>query len=160
MVVLSVDPIESAMAEAGLPPGFERGLAAYLVAARVAETALSAGIEVLVDAVSSVEPARELWREVASRARAAVHVVVCEADERVLRARSASRDRGFALGEPAARQWRLSAERLHDWYVSRTAPRDVLARRIRAWAGRRRPPRTAIRSLTSILVDRWRLGRV
>jgi predicted kinase len=99
-VTCSVDPIESAMAEAGIDPGFEGGLAAYLVAARIAEATLRAGLDAIVDAVSSVDPARTLWRSVAERSGSTLRVVVCEVDPAIQPTRLASRDRGLTCGEP------------------------------------------------------------
>ncbi|MFN8623470.1 MAG: ATP-binding protein [Chloroflexota bacterium] len=111
-VLLSVDPIESAMAEAGLPAGFERGLAAYLVARRVGEEALRAGLDVVIDAVSSVEPARSMWRDLAAATDADLRVVMCAVDDVVLRERLARRDRGLAAGEPS---WADVEARRAEW---------------------------------------------
>ena len=65
--VVSVDPIESAILEAGIDSDQPTGLAAYLVAEKLAEFVLSAGQNVIVDAVNAVEPAREQWVKLAQR---------------------------------------------------------------------------------------------
>jgi predicted kinase len=111
-VLLSVDPIESALASAGIPPSFERGLAAYLAAGQVAEDSLRAGLDVVIDAVNSVEPARDLWRGIAARAEASLRVVVCALDEREQRVRLASRQRSLASGEP---EWADVEARRAEW---------------------------------------------
>jgi predicted kinase len=66
--VVSVDPIESAILSAGIDADQPTGLAAYLVAERMAEAVLGAGVSVIVDAVNAVEPARHQWRKLARRA--------------------------------------------------------------------------------------------
>ena len=98
--VLSVDPIESAILRAGVTGSFETGLAAYLVAEACADAFLAAGLDVVVDAVSSVEPAREQWRGLAARHGAALRVIVCSLDPSVSLARLSGRTRGLALPEP------------------------------------------------------------
>ncbi len=66
LAVLSVDPIESAILEAGIDADQPTGLAAYLVAEKLAESELSAGRGVIIDAVNAVEPAREQWVKLAA----------------------------------------------------------------------------------------------
>ncbi|MGZ3625211.1 MAG: AAA family ATPase [Ktedonobacteraceae bacterium] len=61
--IFSVDPIESAMIEAGIQQGFETGLAAYLVAATLASEQLKLGISVVIDAVNAEEEGKSTWRE-------------------------------------------------------------------------------------------------
>lgn len=101
--VASVDPIEGAIVRAGIPQSFETGLAAYLVAAAVADAALAAGLDVIVDAVSSVEPARDMWRGLAARHGATMRVLVCELpDDEVALERLARRERDLGIPEPAA----------------------------------------------------------
>jgi hypothetical protein len=60
-----VDTLEASMLKAGLPQSFETGLAAYLGACAVATDHLSMGRDVVIDAVNGVEPARQMWRELA-----------------------------------------------------------------------------------------------
>ena len=59
--VVPVDPIETAILQAGIAKDQPTGLAAYLVAETLAERVLVAGTGVLVDAVNAVAPAREQW---------------------------------------------------------------------------------------------------
>jgi predicted kinase len=92
--VLPVDPIEAAIWRCGIPPSFETGVAAYEVAAVLAESQLRLGLAVVVDAVSSSEVAREGWRRAARGAGAprSVLEVVCS-DTDLHRARLAARVR-------------------------------------------------------------------
>ena len=96
--VLSVDPIESAIVRAGVEASFETGLAAYLVAETLAEHHLAADLDVVIDAVSAVDVAREGGRVLAAKHGAALHVIVCMiSDEAVHRARLGSRHRELAF---------------------------------------------------------------
>lgn len=92
--VLSVDPIEAAIWRCGIPPSFETGIAAYEVAAVLAEHQLGLGLTVITDSVSSPEVARDMWRQAAARAgsRLAIIEVICS-DKNVHRQRMASRQR-------------------------------------------------------------------
>jgi predicted kinase len=99
--VLSVDPIESAMLRAGLPRSFETGLAAYLVAETLADQFLANGLSAIMDAVSSVEPARDQWRALAGRHGVPLMVLECiVSDQELHRFRLVERDRSLAVGEP------------------------------------------------------------
>jgi predicted kinase len=75
--VLSVDPVEAALLRAGISQSFETGLAAYLAVEAVAEAQLALGQDVIVDAVNSVEPAKEMWRKLAAKYGAALRVIEC-----------------------------------------------------------------------------------
>jgi predicted kinase len=112
--VLSVDPIEAAIWRCGIPASFETGVAAYEVAAVLAEHQLSLGLTTIVDSVSSVEVAREVWRRAASRAGAELRVieVVCS-DERVHRQRLAGRRRDIE-GFPEL-SWNEVQQRRAEW---------------------------------------------
>jgi len=111
--LLSVDPMESALVRAGLAPSFETGLAAYLVVEAAADAVLATGIDVVVDAVSSVEPAREMWRRLAEAHGTPLRVITCAiADEEVARRRLAARERGLALLEPT---WDDVRRRAGEW---------------------------------------------
>jgi predicted kinase len=111
--VLSVDPIESAMLRAGLTRSFETGLAAYVVAEAVADRNLAAGSDVVIDAVNSVEPARDMWRALARKHGARLLVIECVlSDGASHRARLAGRDRGLALPEPS---WEDVDRRRAEW---------------------------------------------
>ncbi|MDH6180560.1 putative kinase [Microbacteriaceae bacterium SG_E_30_P1] len=65
--VVPVDPIETAILQAGIASDQPTGLAAYLVAETLAERVLEAGTGVLIDAVNAVAPAREQWVHLAAR---------------------------------------------------------------------------------------------
>jgi len=65
--VISVDPIETAILQAGIAADQPTGLAAYLVAEALTERVLVAGTGVMVDAVNAVTPAREQWVNLATR---------------------------------------------------------------------------------------------
>ena len=111
--VLSVDPIESAMVRAGLRPTFETGLAAYLVAEVLADQHLASGLDVVIDAVSSVDEAREWWRTLARNHGATLKVIVCiVSDEGVHRQRLEQRRRGLALPETS---WDAVEARRLEW---------------------------------------------
>ena len=111
--VVSVDPIESAMVRAGLVQSFETGLAAYLIAEALADRHLAAGLDVVIDAVSSVDVARQWWRVLASKHGAALRVIVCIiSDEAIHRNRVASRRRGLAFAETT---WDAVEARRSEW---------------------------------------------
>jgi predicted kinase len=100
--VLSVDPIESAILEAGVARSFETGLAAYVVAQTMADRNLADRLDTVIDAVNSVEPARDMWRALARKHRATLRIIECVlTDSAIQKARLAGRDRGLALPEPA-----------------------------------------------------------
>lgn len=66
-VWLRVDTIEAGLLRAGIPRSFETGLAAYVVAQDLAEENLRLGRTVVIDAVNGVEPARQMWRDLARK---------------------------------------------------------------------------------------------
>lgn len=72
---ISVDPIEAAILKAGIDADQPTGLAAYLVAERMAEQVLVSGQSVIVDAVNAVEPARLQWRGLAERCGVKLSVI-------------------------------------------------------------------------------------
>lgn len=111
--VLSVDPIESAIVRAGIPQTFETGLAAYLIALALADRNLAAGLEPVIDAVNSVEQAKDWWRELAAKHAVELRIIECVvSDETVHRARLASRERRLALPEPT---WDDVERRRTEW---------------------------------------------
>lgn len=75
--VLSVDPIESSILQAGVQQSFETGLAAYVIAQTLARENLRLGLSVIVDAVNSLEVGREMWRSVAHETGARIRVIEC-----------------------------------------------------------------------------------
>ncbi len=112
--VLSVDPIEAAILRCGIPQSFETGVAAYEVAASVAEHQLQMGLTVIADSVSSLEVGRNMWRQAAARADSALAIieVICS-DESLHRERLASRRRDIpGFQEPS---WRDVQARRSEW---------------------------------------------
>ena len=93
--VFSVDPIESAILASGIRRSFETGLAAYLVAERLADEQLKLGLSAIVDAVSPVREARELWRRLADRHGARRIIIECVCEAGVHRRRLEARVRGM-----------------------------------------------------------------
>ena len=75
--LLSIDPIEAAIWRCGIPPSFETGLAAYVVAEAVAEQQLAAGRSAVIDAVNPIEISRQMWRELATRQGTVLLFVEC-----------------------------------------------------------------------------------
>jgi predicted kinase len=111
--VLSVDPIESAILRAGIAHSFETGLAAYLVAEAVADECLAAGLDAVVDAVNSVEPARDMWRRLARKHGSTLAVIECVVSDGTLHeSRLAGRARGLELTEPT---WTDVQRRQAEW---------------------------------------------
>ncbi|HEY7173286.1 MAG TPA: AAA family ATPase [Micromonosporaceae bacterium] len=122
--VLSVDPIETAMLTAGIARDQPTGLAAYMVADRIARHLVGLGQSVVVDAVNAVEPARDQWRAIAAEFRLSVRIieVVCSAEE-THRARLESRVRDLpGFDEPT---W-TDVVRTRNEYVPWTEERLVL----------------------------------
>lgn len=112
-LVLSVDPIESAIIRAGIEPSFETGLAAYLVAETFADEHLAAGLDTVIDAVNSVEPARDMWRALARQHDVRLVVIECIASDRAVHAaRLGGRQRGLTLPEPT---WADVERRRDEW---------------------------------------------
>lgn len=73
--VLSVDPVEAALWQAGVDRDQPTGLAAYQVVELLAAEQLALGHDVIVDAVNAVEPARNQWRSLAARTGAALRFI-------------------------------------------------------------------------------------
>lgn len=112
--VLSVDPIEAAICRCGITQSFETGVAAYEVAAVLAEDQLRLGLSVIADAVNSLEIARSMWRRAARNTDAPVAVieVICS-DPEVHRSRLASRVRDIdGFPEPT---WDEVMARRNEW---------------------------------------------
>jgi predicted kinase len=146
-IVLSVDPIESALLMSGIDAGQPTGLAAYAVAAAIAEINLRLERTVIIDAVNSVGEAKNWWIELARREDVRLLVVetVCS-DEAVHRRRLAERRRTYAIGEPS---WETVTLRRDEWVAWPFAPltvdavdplADNLARIVAAVAASRMPP--------------------
>jgi predicted kinase len=101
-VHLAIDPVEDALLGAGLPRGWQTGVAAYEVTRASAELNLAAGRVVVVDAVNDSEPARATWRAAADRTQVPlVFVLLTCLDEGEHRRRLEGRVRGFGrVAEP------------------------------------------------------------
>jgi predicted kinase len=93
--IFSIDPIEAAMWRSGLDKA-ATGVAAYEVVYALADEHLKLGHSVILDAVSPVEAARDMWRKVASKNNAPLIVieVVCN-DEQMHRQRIEKRVRNI-----------------------------------------------------------------
>jgi predicted kinase len=119
-VLLSVDPIDSALAAAGTRESGIPGIAAYLVVGAMAEQNLALGATVVVDAVNAVGEAKTFWIEVARRRDArllAVEVVL--SDDALHRERLARRVRDVAIAEPT---WEAVRLRREEWVAWPFAP--------------------------------------
>ena len=92
--VVSVDPIESAILSAGIDNDQPTGLAAYLVAEKIAEFIIHSGQSAIVDAVNAVDAAREQWVALARRRGEALRFieVICS-DPELHKQRLAARNR-------------------------------------------------------------------
>lgn len=115
--IVSVDPIESSILQAGIDADQPTGLAAYLVAETLAEQVLISGRSVVVDAVNAVEPARLQWRDLAARADVSLRVieVVCS-DPEMHRERLQKRERMLPhLEEPSWHAVEQSLEDYQEW---------------------------------------------
>jgi predicted kinase len=117
LAVVSVDPIESAILQAGIDGDQPTGLAAYLVAETLADAVLQSGRGVIVDAVNAVTPAREQWVRLAARRDVAVRFIAVEcSDPEVHRSRLESRERDLApLEEPTWHAVERSLDEWEDW---------------------------------------------
>lgn len=82
--VFSVDPIEAALWRSGIPASHETGVAAYEVAATLAEHHLRLGGDAIVDAVSAIEIARDGWRQVAQRTAAELRVIEIVCSDKIV----------------------------------------------------------------------------
>jgi len=124
--VVSVDPLESAILSAGIDAGQPTGLAAYLVAERIAEAVLRSRQSLIVDAVNAVQPAREQWVTLADRYGVEVRFieVVCS-DRDVHRARLEQRRRDLAhIAEPSWYAMEQSLDEYAPWsHLAEQRPR-------------------------------------
>ena len=122
-VLLSVDPIDSALAQAGTRETGIPGIAAYAVIGAMAEQNLAIGLSVVVDAVNAVGEAKTFWIELARRLDArllAIEVVLD--DEALHRRRLAGRVRELAIPEPT---WDAIARRRDEWVAWPFTPLTV-----------------------------------
>jgi len=115
--VVSVDPVESAILQAGIDADQPTGLAAYLVAETIADAVLRTSPAVIVDAVNAVAPARDQWVGLARRHGVEVRFieVVCS-DRDLHRRRLEQRQRDLAhLAEPSWHAVEQSLEEYAPW---------------------------------------------
>jgi predicted kinase len=134
-VHLSIDAIEESILGCDLPPGWRVGVAAYEAARTMAELNLRLGHDVVIDAVSDSEEARQTWRSAAIASGAGlrfVHLVV--SDPREHRRRLLARDRGFIhVPEPAWQDVQRRRAEYASWTDDHleidavTRPADVIA---------------------------------
>jgi predicted kinase len=120
-VLVSVDPVESAMVVSGLPSDWATGVAAYEVCREIAERNLDLGHPVVADSVSDSEPARDTWRRAAAATSCPLVVVevVCP-DPVEHRRRVTSRSRGFAgVPDPSWEQVQARSATYLPWTESR-----------------------------------------
>ena len=114
-VRVSVDPIEEALLESGLPASWETGVAAYRAAAAVAELNLARGLHVVADAVKDSGPARGTWRSAA--AGADLRFLVLALDDAAEHRRRVEQ-RSWALGHVRSPTWAEVLDRAsssEDW---------------------------------------------
>jgi predicted kinase len=124
--VISVDPIEMAIHEAGIDPDQPTGLAAYLVAETLAERILTTGNGVMIDAVNAVTPAREQWVNLAKRVSEPLRFieVICS-DADVHRGRIEAWQKSMPHKEELS--WHSVEQSLED-YAEWTGPSAAIAR--------------------------------
>jgi predicted kinase len=115
--VFSVDPIESAILEAGVQQGFETGLAAYIVAATLASEQLKRGISVVIDAVNAEEEGKNTWRELGRKyGLTPIVLEVVVSNQALHRRRIESRVRGLhGFGEVTWDQVEARRKKLTPW---------------------------------------------
>jgi len=119
--IVSVDPLEAAMWQAGVARDQPTGLAAYVVAEEVARAQLRVTGSVVVDAVNDVEPAREQWRRLAAdHGTSFVFVEVFCSDPVEHRRRLESRRRDIAgFPEPTWASVESRRQAFLDWHDER-----------------------------------------
>ncbi len=101
-VHLSIDPVHDALLASGLADGWHVGVGAYESVRVMAESNLSLGLPVVVDAVNGSEEARHTWRPASRRTGVQVTWVVLTCSNDIEhRRRLEGRKRGFEhLPEP------------------------------------------------------------
>lgn len=95
ITLLSVDPIESAVIQAGIAKSFETGLAAYLVAKVLAGEQLRLGNSVIIDAVNAEEEGKDIWRNLAINFDIPLTIIETNLDEAEHKRRIESRVRSL-----------------------------------------------------------------
>lgn len=93
--IFSVDPIESAIIRSGIGRSFETGLAAYLVAETLASEQLKLGQSVIIDSVSPVKEARDMWHGLEKKHNARLIIIECVLDKDLHKLRIEARVRNM-----------------------------------------------------------------
>jgi predicted kinase len=93
--LFSVDPIEASIIKSGLKRSFETGLAAYLVAEALAGEQLKCGLSVIIDAVSPVQEARDMWHNLVRTHSATLIIIECVLERELHKKRIESRIRNM-----------------------------------------------------------------
>jgi predicted kinase len=93
--LFSVDPIESSIIKSGLIRSFETGLAAYLVAETLAAEQLKVGLSVIIDAVSGVQEARDMWHALSDKYNSRLIIIECVLDRDIHKKRIEARVRNM-----------------------------------------------------------------
>lgn len=93
--LFSVDPIESSLIKSGMKRSFETGLAAYVVAETLAGEQLKRGLSVIIDAVSSVQEARDMWHSLARKQNATLIIIECVLERELHKQRIEARIRNM-----------------------------------------------------------------
>lgn len=93
--ILSVDPVESSIIKSGFKRSFDTGLAAYLIVETLAAEQLKLGLSVVIDAVSPVREARDMWHSLSNKYSAQLYIIECVLDERTHEERIRARVRGI-----------------------------------------------------------------
>jgi predicted kinase len=117
IAVVSVDPIESAILSAGIDSDQPTGLAAYLVAEKLASSVLAAGHSIIIDAVNAVDPARDQWVKLAARRGVPLKFIEVRCfDPEVHRARLEKRSRNLPhVTEPTWHAVEQSLDEYSEW---------------------------------------------
>jgi predicted kinase len=119
-VLLSVDPVDSALAAEGVRETGAAGRASYAVVGAMAEQNLAIGTTVVIDAVNAVGEAKTFWIELARRRGARLLAVETILSDRGLhRERLAGRVRAQAIAEPT---WEAVVLRGDEWVAWPFAP--------------------------------------
>jgi len=119
-VLLSVDPVDGALATAGAHETGPPGYAAYHVVEAIADANLALGATVVVDAVNAVGEAKTWWIDLARRRGTpllAIETICSDGD--LHRARLHGRVRDLAIPEPT---WEAVILRRDEWVAWPFAP--------------------------------------
>jgi predicted kinase len=152
-VLLSVDPVDSALAAEGVRETGSAGRAAYAVVGAMAEQNLALGTTVVVDAVNAVGEAKTFWIELSRRTGArllAVETIL--SDRNIHRERLSGRVRELAIAEPT---WEAVVLRRDEWVAWPFAPLVVDS----VEPFELNVARVLGRSLPSDPIARWRAAR-